>query len=649
MTKKIKTNIAVATGILLLAAFVFHLIGFGQIKDMLLILSTIIAGIPIIMKSIQSLRMRVFSIELLVSIAIIGALFIGEYVESAVVSFLFLFGAYLEARTLEKTRMSIKNLIDMAPLEATILRNGEMVRIGVDEIEIRDHVFIQSGEKVAVDGIVVAGSAFINEATITGEAQPASKKLKDKVYSGTIVDNGYIEVIAEKVGDDTTFAKLIELVEEAQESKTKTEKFLEKFANIYTPAIVMLSIIVFLFTRNIEFTLTFLVIACPGALVISAPVSIVAGIGNGAKNGVLIKGGEIMEKLARVNTIVFDKTGTLTQGKPVVTNIKTYTMNENDLLQIVAEAEIASEHLLGQTIVKEAKERKLSLTTKPEQIEVIKGYGIKAIMYGKQLAIGNRKLMEENGIAPSNEMDTYAMNREKQGNTAIFAAINGNVEGIISIADPIRQDAAQAIKKLRTAGIKEVYMLTGDNRHTAELVAATLGINEVYAEMLPEDKAAKIQELKSRGLHVAMAGDGINDAPAIATADIGLAMGGSGTDVSMETADIVLMADKLDQLAHAYSLSKATVRNMKQNTFFAVGTVLLLLIGVLFQKVFLASGMLIHELSVLIVILNAVRLVRYNKGKSGSTLPIDLQTLGPKTCDKGNTMSPVGRIDVDLS
>ncbi len=254
MTGQTKARIAAVTGSLLAAALLFHLTGLGEYKSYLLILSTVIAGYPIVIKAVQSLRMKAFSIELLVSIAIIGALFIGEYVESAVVSFLFLFGAYLEARTLEKTRSSLKSLIDMAPMEATVLRNGEKVTIPVDEVKEGDRVFIQSGEKVAVDGRVVTGSAFINEAAITGESSPAGKKADDKVFSGTIIDNGYIEVIAEKVGDDTTFAKIIELVEEAQESKTKTEKFLEKFANIYTPAIVILSIIVFIFTRNIEFT-----------------------------------------------------------------------------------------------------------------------------------------------------------------------------------------------------------------------------------------------------------------------------------------------------------------------------------------------------------------------------------------------------------
>ncbi|MDQ0089650.1 Cd2+/Zn2+-exporting ATPase [Paenibacillus anaericanus] len=627
MTGKTKLSITAITGSLLAVAFILYLVGLQQQGKIVLVISTVIAGYPILIKAIQALRMKAFSIELLVSIAIVGALYIGEYVESAIVSFLFLFGAYLEARTLEQTRSSLRKLIDMAPLEATVLRDGERRTLPVDDVLVGDLVVIQSGEKVAVDGKVVSGQAFINEAAITGESVPADKRTDDTVYSGTILDHGYIEIIAEKIGDDTTFAKIIELVEEAQESKTKTEKFLEKFANLYTPAIIVLSVIVYLFTWNIEFTLTFLVIACPGALVISAPVSIVAGIGNGAKNGVLIKGGEIMEKLAKVNTVVFDKTGTLTKGRPEVTNVKSFTMEENDLLRVVAEAEMVSEHHLGQTIVKEAKARSLSLRNKPDNAEIIKGNGIRVHIAGQQLTVGNRKLMIESGILISPEIDIYAIEREKLGNTAIFVAIEGRVEGIISIADQIRPEAAEAITKLRAAGIKQFYMLTGDNRYTAELVASKLGIDHVFAEMLPEDKVSKIQELQDAGKHVAMAGDGINDAPAIATADIGLAMGGSGSDVAMDTADVVLMADKLDQFAHAYSLAQTTVRNMKQNTFFAVGTVVLLLLGVILQKVFLASGMFIHELSVLIVILNAVRLVRYTSeqrhhNKSTASLPV---------------------------
>ncbi|RKD24620.1 copper-translocating P-type ATPase [Ammoniphilus oxalaticus] len=617
MTGKMKARLAAITGLLLAVSFILHLFGFSDWKNYLLILSAIIAGYPIVIQAVQTLRMRAFSIELLVSIAIIGALFIGEYVESAVVSFLFLFGAYLEARTLEKTRSSLKSLIAMAPMEATVFRDGEKVTLSIDEVVKGDRVLIHSGEKVAIDGRIVSGTASINEATITGESVPVHKQTDDHVFSGTIIDNGYLEVIAEKVGDDTTFAKIIELVEEAQESKTKTEKFLERFASIYTPAIVGLSILVYLFTRNIEFTLTFLVIACPGALVISAPVSIVAGIGNGAKRGVLIKGGESLEKLAKIDTVVFDKTGTLTKGQPEVTDIKSFGCDENELLQWVAQAEVISEHHLGQTIVKEAKSRNLQLNKQLDQAEVIKGNGIQARIDNQLITVGTRKLMAENGIEIDAAAEAHAVNREKQGNTVVFAAVNDRLEGIISIADQVRPEAAETIRRLKASGVKQIVMLTGDNRHTAELVANKLGIDQVYAQMLPENKVERIQQLKQGGARVAMIGDGINDAPAIATADIGLAMGGSGTDISLETAEIVLMADKLDQFAHAYSLAKTTVRNMKQNTFFAVGTVILLLIGVLLQKVFLASGMLIHELSVLLVVLNAVRLTRYNSDKQG--------------------------------
>lgn len=621
MNAKRTSQVTVITGFLLAAAIGLHIAGLHEWKVAFLIASTVIAGIPIMIKAIKALRMKAFSIELLVTIAVVGALFIGEYVESAAVTFLFLFGAFLEARTLEKTRSSLKSLIDIAPLEATVIRDGETMTLSVDDVEKGDRVIIRSGEKVAVDGVIVTGTALLNESAITGESVPASKTIDDRVFSGTIIDNGFIEVIADRVGDDTTFARIIELVEEAQESQSKTEKFLDRFANIYTPSIVVLSILVYIFTRNIEMTLTFLVIACPGALVISAPVSIVAGIGNGARNGVLVKGGDIMEKLAKIDTVVFDKTGTLTRGRPEVTDIHAFSGNEDELLRLVAEAEMISEHHLGQTIVKEARKRDIPLVNEPEEAEVIKGNGIRARIEGQLLAIGNRKLMASEGIQIEDTVEAYAVKREKAGNTAIFASIDGKIAGIFSIADRIRPEAESALKQLRANGVKKMIMLTGDNRHTAELVAAQLGLDEVYAELLPEDKVAMVQKLKDTGHRVAMAGDGINDAPAIATADIGLAMGEGGTDVSMETADVVLMADRLDQFSHAYSLAKATVRNMMQNTFFAVGTVVILLIGVLLGKVFLASGMLIHELSVLAVILNAIRLIRYTSRKKEQQMP----------------------------
>jgi Zn2+/Cd2+-exporting ATPase len=602
-------------------SFFFIVIGFGAgflenglIKNSSLIIATIVAGIPILIKAYQSLRMKAFSIELLVTIAVIGALSIQEFTESAVVTFLFLFGDYLEARTLEKTRSSLKKLVDMAPQEAVLFRDGNQVTVPVEDVVEGDIVIIRSGGKVPVDGRIVSGQATLNEAAVTGESFPAMKKIEDNIFSGTIVDNGYIEMIAEKVGDDTTFAKIIELVEEEQESKTKTEKFLNKFSNIYTPAVVILSIFVYVFTRDLHISITFLVIACPGALVIGAPVSNVAGIGNGVKHGILLKGGEVMEKFSKVDTLVFDKTGTLTKGKPKVTDIYfIQTMEENELLKLVAQAETISEHHLGQTIVNEAKARKIKLKNVPENGEVIKGNGIRARVEEHELVIGNRKLMMSEKIVLSRDINTYAVDREKAGNTAIFAAIDGKVAGIFSIADQIREDAPRALAQMRKNGIKKIIMLTGDNKHTAELVAQQLGLDEFHAELLPEDKVKYVKKLEDEGNIVAMAGDGINDAPAIATADIGLAMGEGGTDISMETADVVLMADKLMQFSHAYSLSKATITNMKQNTYFAVSVVFILLLGVLNGSVHLASGMFIHESSVLIVILNGMRLLHFHQ------------------------------------
>ena len=614
---KNKQPLTLISGSLILIGFFFGLLGQEELKSFSLIFSTAAAGIPIGIKAMQALRMKAFSIELLVILAVIGALLIGEYVESSVVAFLFLFGAYLEIRTLEKTRTNLKELLDMAPQTVSVLHNGKEVELPAEEVGKGDHIIIRTGGKVPVDGRIIKGHAALAEAAITGESAPVMKKAQDKVFSGTIVDSGYIEVVAEKVGEDTAFAKIIELVEEAQASKTTAEKFLDRFASLYTPSIILLALLVYALTQDIHLAITFLVIACPGALVIGAPVSTVAGIGNGAKNGILIKGGEVIEAFSKTDVLIFDKTGTLTKGKPAVTDIRIFTgRNANDLLKIVAETENISEHHLGKAIIKEAKAKGIKLTEKPLHPKVIKGKGICAIVAGSSVVVGNRQLIKEANIVLTEEADLYAASREKAGNTAIFAAIDGTVAAVISIADEIREDAPAAIEALKRSGIKKILMLTGDNKATAELVAAQLDIKEYHFELLPENKVEFVKKLQNEGNIVAMIGDGINDAPAIAAADIGLAMGESGTDAAMETADIVLMAEKLTQLSYAHSLSKATMRNMKENTFFAVGVACLLLIGVLLRSVHLASGMFIHEASVLMVILHGMRLTAFQQKKS---------------------------------
>ncbi|MFS0662297.1 cation-translocating P-type ATPase [Niallia alba] len=611
---KHKNHFMIMAGTLILFGMITGMLGKETGKGYFLIVAAVIASLPIARKAFLALRMKAFSIELLVTIAVIAALFIGEYVEASIVAFLFLFGAFLEVRTLEKTRSSLKYLINMTPQKATVIRDKRQVEVSVEEVIKGDRVILRSGGQVPVDGKVITGKALLNEAAITGESIPITKKTGDTLYSGTMVDSGYLEMLAEKVGDDTTFAKIIELVEEAQESKTKTEKFLDRFAQLYTPGVVLLAIIVYAITRNLHLAITLLVIACPGALVIGAPVSNVAGIGNGARNGVLVKGGEVMEILSKVDILVFDKTGTLTKGKPEVTDIKTFgEISENEILRLAAEAESGSEHHLGKAIVKEAFTRRLVWNQVPNTIEIIKGKGISAKVEGFTVVIGNRSMMLEYSIEMTTGVIQYAVARENLGNTAIFVAVNGGIKAVISVADQIREDAVTSLQELRADGIRKVVMLTGDNQATAKIVATQLGIEEYHAELLPEDKVEMIKALQRKGHIVAMAGDGINDAPAIGTANIGVAMGEGGTDVAMETADIVLMADRLSQLSHAYALSKATIRNMKANTYFAVGVAFILLMGVLLDYVHLASGMFIHEASVLIVILHAMRLVRFNK------------------------------------
>ena len=617
MRSKQVNQIMYAAGTLLLTALAVYLFKWDRmVLNTLLIIATIVAGIPTFIKAWKASRLKMFSIELLVTIAVIGALIIGEYVESAAVTFLFLFGAFLEGRSLEKARASLKSLMEMAPLEATVVRDGLRTLIMAEEVVENDLVIIQTGEKIPIDGRVVSGKASINEAAITGESIPASKGIDDQVFSGSILDSGYLEVIAENVGEDTTFSKIIELVEEAQEGKAKTQRFLEKFAGIYTPGIMVLSALVWLITQDVHLALTFLVIACPGALVISAPVSIVAGIGNGARNGILIKGGEVMENLAKLNAFVFDKTGTLTKGQPSVTAVKAFGITEEELLLMTAEAEVISEHHLGRAIVKEAERAGLKLLNKPTEVNILKGRGIEVNLNGNPLYIGNRKGLLQNEIPVGIEVESYATGQEKAGNTAVFVADDKKVLGIISIADTIRDKAQDTMNDLRRAGIKKLVMLTGDNQHTAHLVGEQLGMDRIFAELLPEDKAIKVKDCMGKGVKLAMLGDGVNDAPAIASADVGIAMGVAGTDIAMETADVVLMADNLDKLTHAVRLAKATVRNMKQNMLIAVGTVILLLAGVLSKNVNLASGMLIHELSVLLVILNAIRLVRFKPSGS---------------------------------
>jgi len=620
ITQRTRSRIAVVAGALLAFAFVASQLGapLGTTwRDAALIAASLIAGFPIAVRAWGALRARAFSIDLLVTIAVIGALFIGEYVESAVVAFLFLFGAWLEGRSLERTRASLRELVDLAPTRATVVRDGERVTVDADDVEVGETVIVTTGERIAVDGLVASGTASVSEASITGEPVPVHKGRGDRVFAGTVAEAGYLEVEADHVGDETTFARIIELVEEAQESRTRRQRFLERFASFYTPAILVVAVIVLALTQDLAFALTFLVIACPGALVISVPVAAVAGLGNIARHGVLIKDGEALEDLAVADTLVLDKTGTLTVGRPVVTSVHAIgDRSSDDLLGLTASLESTSEHHLGRAIVAEARSRGMPLSTDLADVEVIPGLGLQASVEGRTVVAGRAGLLADHGIDADADALETATSLEQQGATVVHVAVDGRHAGLIGIADQVRDEAAAAIAHLREGGISHIAMLTGDNEHSARIVADRLGIDEVHAGLLPADKARIVSDLRADGRRVVMVGDGVNDAPALATADVGVAMGGAGTDVSMETADVVVLTDRLDQLAHAKRVARATLSVMKQNTALALGTVLLLVAAVLLQLIQLAGGMLVHEISVLLVILNALRLVRIGGPRS---------------------------------
>ena len=611
MKKKLK--IVIISGILIAVGWLSNLLNYNPIIfNTAMVAAALAAGYQVAISAYNTLKMKVISINLLVTIAAVGAVIIGEYWEAAAVTFLFAFGSYLESRTVGKARDAIRDLMDLAPNLATVIRNGEEKEIAAEEVEIEETIIVRPGEKIPVDGTVIKGKSEVNQAAITGESVPVRKEKGDEVFSGTINKNGYLEIETEKVGDDTTFGKIIELVEEAQEEKAPTQKLMERFSKYYTPGIILLSIISYFISGSVKLSLTLLVIGCPGALVISTPISIVAGIGNGAKNGILIKGGEYLEKSGEIDMLAFDKTGTLSKGEAEVDQILTYNKNEAEVLRLAAIAEFNSEHHLARAIKKRAEKTLEIDINSPVKFETHTGKGITAQIDSKKITIGNSRLFKEQNFEIPKNIKEEKNKLEEQGKTVVVMAENDKIIALISIADKPRENAYNIVEKLKNVGIKKVVMLTGDNERIAESVAEELNLDGYKAELLPEDKVQAVEEYQKEGYKVAMVGDGINDTPSLVTADIGIAMGAAGTDAAIDTADITLMADDLNKLPYAIGLSKSANRNIKQNVVFAVLVVFALLAGVLGQKVFLASGMLVHELSVLIVIFNAMRLLRYD-------------------------------------
>jgi Cd2+/Zn2+-exporting ATPase len=615
-------------GLIALAAGANYFFDWQMINDLGMIAAAIIAGWDIAARAITSLRNRHVSIELLVTIAALGALLIGEYWEAAAVTFLFIFGAYLEARTMSKTRQVLGRLLDLAPVTATVVREGLQVELPPRQVEQDEIVLIKPGTKVPVDGQVVDGRSAIDESAITGEPMPEEKVTGSPVYAGTLNQYGLLKVRATGIGADTTLARIIRRVEEAQDEKAPTQRFIERFARWYTPAIIALSILAYLITSDIELALTLLVIGCPGALVISTPVSIVAGIGRAARSGILIKGGEYLENAGKISALALDKTGTLTQGKPQLIDIvvldphRSHSLPDHDLpvstngwnadqisvLRWVAIVEAGSEHPLARSILTAYKP--YGEIPQAESFDACTGRGVKAQYAGRTIGVGTVELMKHLGVLVEDTAYAVLAELQSEGKTAVLVSLNGRIIGVLGIADPIRPATPDMIQRLKDIDVERIVMLTGDDELTARSIARQARIDEVKAGLLPEHKLAAIQALQQEGHVVSMIGDGINDAPALAAADIGIAMGAAGTDVAIETADIALMSDDLLKIPEAVHLSKATLGNIRQNVFISLTTVSVLLLGVLLGQVHMAGGMLIHEASVLIVILNGMRLMR---------------------------------------
>lgn len=585
-------------------------------------LSILVGGFRIFKSGIYGLKSKVIGMELLMTIAAIGAAAIGEWAEGAAVVFLFSLGETLEAYTMDRTRRSIRSLMDLAPDEALIRRNGISMTLPVEEIRVGDVLLVKPGDKIAMDGRLMKGSTSINQAPITGESIPVEKNIGDDVFAGTINQQGAVEIEVTKLAKDNTLARIIEMVEEAQAQKAPSQRFVDLFAKYYTPAVIIVAIGIaavppLLFAQDFApwfyRALVMLVVSCPCALVISTPVSIVSAIGNAARNGVLIKGGAHLERLGALSLIAFDKTGTLTEGIPQVTRVQSLSeLSEEDVLRTAASMETNSEHPLAKAIVRRSAENGMKLT-ECEEFQAIPGKGAEAVMGNQMYYIGNPRLFTEKlKLDLSPYLDSVG-SMQNQGNTVMLLGTSSRLLGLIAVADRVRENSRSTIESLKAVGMKDIYMLTGDNEGTARAIAEQVGGISYKAELLPEDKVSGIKELMKNDRKVAMVGDGINDAPALATSTVGIAMGAAGTDTALETADIALMADDLSKIPYTITLSRRTLRIIKQNIIFSLLIKALFLAMIIPGWATLWMAVLADTGASLLVILNGMRLLRTHK------------------------------------
>ena len=582
----------------------------------------VIGGYTLFIQGFKNLSKFKFDMKTLMTIAIIGAAAIGQWGEGAMVVILFAISEALERYSVDKARQSIESLMDIAPKEAVIRRNNEEIKVHVEDILVGDIMIVKPGQKLAMDGRVVKGISTLNQAAITGESVPVTKTLEDEVFAGTLNEEGLLEVEVTKKVEDTTIAKIIHLVEEAQAERAPSQAFVDRFAQYYTPLIVVLALLIavvppLLFSAAwstwVYQGLAVLVVGCPCALVVSTPVAVVTAIGNAANNGVLIKGGIHLEEAGALKAIAFDKTGTLTKGVPAVTDIITYSGNENDLLTITAAIEKGSQHPLASALMREAESRGLDFDKLVvEDFQSITGKGVKAKVNNEMYYVGSPKLFEEIHGVLENSQKRQINDIEAQGKTVMVLGNEEEILSLIAVADEIRETSKAVINQLNKIGI-ETVMLTGDNERTAREIGKQVGVSDIKASLLPEDKLNFIKELRGKHKKVGMVGDGVNDAPALAASTVGVAMGGAGTDTALETADIALMSEDLNQLPYTIKLSRKAVTIIKQNITFSLAIKLLALLLVIPGWLTLWIAIFADMGATLLVTLNSLRLLKRKK------------------------------------
>ncbi len=598
--------------IFLIIGFALEFSGNHQWADYSFLISAVVGGFPVFKLAVTNI-LRDFDLTagVMVSVAMIAALIVGEYGAMALVAFMMVIGEALEDFTREKADQALKELNQLIPAMVTIRMDGEDVETPIDRVRKGDIALIRPGGRIPVDGTIVEGTAAVDQSSITGESMPIDKASGEKVYAGTFVSSGALTVEVEEVGETTTLGKMIQLVEEAQSTQAPVQRVANRYANFFAPVAITIAGIVWMVTGEPLRGVTMLVAICPCSLVLATPTSIVAAIGNMARNGVLVKHGTAMEQVGKVDVVAFDKTGTVTFGEPIVTGVNPLNgYSEDELLKITASAERSSEHPLAKAIIREASDRGLELQT-PEDFESLAGHGISARVDGKTVAVGE-KMLEEKNV----HMDSDGIESSKaEGYTVIPVAVDGELAGYINVADTVRPESAKAIKDLKKLGISKTLLITGDSRIVGEKVGGELGVSEIYTEVLPEKKLEIIRKLQSDGHRVAYIGDGVNDAPALAAADIGIAMGSIGTAVAMETADVVLLTDEIGQVPYLIELSQATMANIRTNIAVSMtivlGSVAASALGVIGPVI----GAIMHEVAAVPVIANAATLIGWKSKK----------------------------------